>query len=155
MISRLIGKRRLILLCALLVFVAVWFLPLPALQATGTHEFSLNMRQFEFAPGRIEVQQGDQVTITLSSSDVVHGFYLDGYQINQRVEPGITRQITFTADQAGKFRYRCAVSCGALHPFMIGELVVNNNFPFWRALTLLGVSLISTLVYLYFGANKA
>ncbi len=152
---RLIVNRWLLLLGALLLFVVVWFIPLPNVGASGTHAFTLDMRQFEFTPGRIEVQQGDQVTITLTSSDVVHGFYLDGYALNQRVEPGISRQITFTADQAGKFRYRCAVSCGALHPFMIGELVVNSNFPFWRALVLLGVSLISTLVYLYSGANQA
>jgi hypothetical protein len=37
---RLIVKRRLILLCALLVFVAVWFIPIPGTGANGTHELA-------------------------------------------------------------------------------------------------------------------
>ena len=78
------------------------------------------------------MNQGDSVTISLSASDVVYGFYLDSHGLQQSVQPG-SRQITFTADQPGKYRYRCSVSCGALHPFMIGELVVNADTPLWRA----------------------
>jgi heme/copper-type cytochrome/quinol oxidase subunit 2 len=110
---------------------------------------ALDATQFQFMPGRVEVNQGDQVVITLTASDVVHGFYLDGYGIERRVEPGVPQQITFVADQAGKFRYRCAVSCGPLHPFMIGELVVTPNAPFWRAAGLILVAVTGMLAYLW------
>jgi heme/copper-type cytochrome/quinol oxidase subunit 2 len=138
----------------LVLLILVWVFPLPSTATTDVHTLNMNLSQFEFAPGRVEVHQGDQVIINLTASDVVHGFYLDGYGVEQRVEPAITRQISFTADQTGKFRYRCSVSCGSLHPFMIGELVVSTNFPFLRSLGLLAVSLLATLTSLYFGARK-
>lgn len=127
----------------------LWLLPLPANAAPTAHSFEIDAQQFAFAPERIEVNQGDVVTIHLSASDVVHGFYLDGYGIEQSVTPGITREITFIADQPGKFRYRCSVSCGALHPFMIGELVVNGNTPLWRAFGTIGISMVGFLFYLW------
>jgi heme/copper-type cytochrome/quinol oxidase subunit 2 len=109
----------------------------------------LTARQFAFDPPVLHVNQGDRVIITLQAADVVHGFYLDGYGLEARVHPGTAQQIEFTADQAGKFRYRCAVSCGALHPFMIGELVVSPNLTFARAIGLMGVALAATLFYLW------
>lgn len=131
----------------------VWFIPLPVVTSQNVHTVAIDMRQFEFAPGRIEVQYGDLIKIRLTSSDVVHGFYLDGYDIEQRVEPGISRNVSFVADQLGKFRFRCGVNCGPLHPFMIGELVVQSNVPFWRALAMLGISLSASLFYVYWGAK--
>jgi heme/copper-type cytochrome/quinol oxidase subunit 2 len=109
-----------------------------------THELSIDAADFAYTPGRIEVRQGDHVTITLTASDVVHGFALDGHDIKVRVTPGVSERIVFTADEAGKFRFRCSVSCGALHPFMIGELVVTPNNPFWKAaaIALIGMALM-------------
>ena len=128
----------------------VLLIPLPASSKSGVMQrLTLDARQFEYMPGRLEVNQGDTVIITLMASDVTHGFYLDGYGLEQRVTPGMSQEIMFTADQPGKFRYRCSVSCGPLHPFMIGELVVNANFPFWRALALVAVTLTGTIIYLW------
>ncbi|MBZ0280375.1 MAG: cupredoxin domain-containing protein [Anaerolineae bacterium] len=135
--------------------LVISYLPSTTTIATTTREFTITAFQFEFTPGRLEVNKGDTVVIRLAASDVTHGFYLDGYGLEQRVEPGISQKISFIADQAGKFRYRCSVSCGALHPFMIGELVVNTNLPFWQSLGLLTGGVVGTLVYLWqFGRNE-
>ena len=140
---------RLILLFVVLALL-VLFIPLPVSPKSGVvQRLTLDAQQFEYMPGRLEVNQGDTVIITLKASDVTHGFYLDGYGLEQRVTPGIAREIMFTADQPGKFRYRCSVSCGPLHPFMIGELVVNTNVPFWRAVALVAVALTGTIIYLW------
>jgi cytochrome c oxidase subunit 2 len=91
--------------------LAVLVLPLPALAKSGTHVVELNLAQYQFDPGRVQVGVGDRVIIEITSSDVVHGFYLDGYGISERVEPD-HRRIELVADQPGKFRYRCSVGCG-------------------------------------------
>lgn len=115
-------------------------LPMPFQAVPQTRHLTLDLSQYAFSPGRVQVNAGDTITFTLKADDVVHGFYLDGYGIEQRVEPGIDQQITFVADRRGKFRYRCSVTCGPLHPFMMGELVVGPNLFVWRAI---GVTLIA------------
>ena len=52
------------------------------------------------------------------------------------------------AARRGKFRYRCSVTCGALHPFMIGELIVGPNDFFWRASGAALITLAGLFVYL-------
>ena len=129
--------------------IAILLLPLSPFTVPVTHRITLTAGQFAFDPPVLHANQGDRVIITLQAGDVVHGFYLDGYGLETRVEPGTTQQVEFVADQAGKFRYRCAVSCGALHPFMIGELVVSPNLTFIRAVGLMGVAMAATLFYLW------
>lgn len=139
---------RLVLPFALLALVLL-VLPVPLPLNPITRTIYLDASQYQFTPGRVEVQQGDRVIINLTASDVVHGFYLDGYDLQTRVEPGVTQRIEFVADRVGKFRYRCSVSCGPMHPFMIGELVVGPNIPFWRAAAVMVTSLTGMLVYLW------
>ena len=117
--------------------------------APTTHEITINAADFAYTPGRIQVQQGDEVILHLTASDVVHGFALDGHDIDVRIIPGITERVAFTAEQAGKFRFRCSISCGSLHPFMIGELVVTPNAPFGKAALVALLGLVGMLGYLW------
>ena len=139
-------------LLSLLLFaglaLAVLLLPVPFAAAPVTHQLTMTADQFAFDPPVLRVNRGDRVLLTLQATDVVHGFYLDGYAIETRVEPGVSQQVEFVADQVGKFRYRCSVSCGTLHPFMIGELIVGPNLIFIRAVGLTLVVLAATLFYL-------
>jgi plastocyanin len=128
---------------------AALLVPWPFSPAPVTRHFEINSSQFQYEPGTLRVNRGDTVVITLTASDVVHGLYLDGYGINVRVEPGQSETISFVADKPGKFRYRCSVSCGALHPFMIGELVVGPNTAFGRALVLVVLVTAGVMLYLW------
>lgn len=145
----MLRKRPLILLPFLLLAGGVWFVPLDWLAAAPqTRYVTLTASQFAFDPPVLHVNRGDRVVLTLQATDVVHGLYLDGYNIRARVEPGLSSQLEFVADRSGKFRYRCSVSCGALHPFMIGELVVAPNDTWLRAGALTLITAIGTLIYL-------
>ena len=111
----------------------VAFTPLPITRDEPTNRiFHVDASSFAFNPAEIKVNPGDQVTIELTSTDVVHGLYLDGYNMQISADPGQTTELTFIADQAGSFRFRCSVTCGDLHPFMIGKLHVGPNLLLWR-----------------------
>ncbi len=140
-------------LTALLALAAL-LLPLPvAAGAPAEHHIQVNARMFAFDPHRVRVGLGDQVTITLVSDDVVHGVFVDGYDVDIQAEPGKPASATFTADRLGKFRFRCSVSCGSMHPFMIGELVVGPNIPFWRAAAALLIVAVGSVVTLSVSRN--
>ena len=142
------------ILTMLIGIVVVLLLPMGAAAVPTQQHISLTASQYEFTPGRVEVNQGDTVTLTLHAEDVTHGLYVDGYGLETRVVPGVSEEITFTAEHAGKFKLRCSVTCGALHPFMIGELVVRPNQPFWKAGLITLLSLAVMLLFLWQTTEK-
>lgn len=125
-----------------LLFVPLLFLLLfPVTAATpAQHSVDRTVRieaaQYRFDPGLVRVSRGDRVTIELVATDVVHGLYLDGYGLQMTADPGQTARLTFVADRSGSFRFRCSISCGAMHPFMIGKLQVGSNGLLWAGLVL-------------------
>ncbi len=120
-----------------LIALAITFMPLPAGSGVpGSRNLRVAASQYEFGPAVISVNQGDRVTIELVSTDVVHGLYLDGYDLEVTADPGQAATLSFIAAKSGTFRFRCSVTCGPLHPFMIGKLKVGNNTLLWRGMAL-------------------
>jgi plastocyanin len=125
--------------------------PAPAPQR---RDFNIVARKYAYEPAIIHVNQGDEVHITLASKDVMHGFFLEGYDIDALAAPGksgiqfrhpsVTGEFTpadeivFKADKKGKFRYRCSMTCGYMHPFMMGVMIVEPNTLFGEASGLMG-----------------
>ncbi len=130
-----------IAIIASILVIAFTPLPLKASQPVA-RTVRVEARSFEFSPSVIHVEQGQQVTIELIATDVVHGIYVDGYGHEIIANPGQTATLTFIADKSGSFRLRCSVTCGALHPFMIGKLNVGVNLLFYRAI---GLSVLAGL----------
>ncbi len=124
------------------------FAPAPAgAIAPQERTFRVHASAYQYSPATIHVNTGDQVTIELISTDVVHGIYIDGYGLSQTADPGQAERLSFTANQPGTFRLRCSVTCGALHPFMTGKLVVGSNTLIWRSasLALLALAVVFSL----------
>ena len=124
-----------VLMTAIAFLIA--FAPTPvAFSAPSDRTIHIEARSFQYTPEVIQVNPGDRVTLELSSADYVHGLYIDGYDLNLVADPGQTSRLTFVADKSGAFRLRCSVTCGALHPFMIGKLNVGRNDLLFRAIGL-------------------
>jgi cytochrome c oxidase subunit 2 len=140
-------KFKLIFICVLIVLLCAL---IPALVASSSggeiKEFYIKARQYAYEPAKITVNKGDEVRIKLASLDVVHGFFLEGHDIDAQIEPGVQKfklrrpskgreftdvnEIVFTANHPGKFRFRCSHTCGTMHPFMQGEMIVSPNYLF-------------------------
>jgi plastocyanin len=118
---------------ALILIALMMPLPPPKAPKQERH-LTISSRSYAFDPGTIRVNQGDTLVITLESTDVVHGMYVDGYGVSATAEPGRPAQLSFVADRVGAFRFRCSIACGSLHPFMIGKLVVGPNLTWLRAM---------------------
>ncbi|MDZ4347841.1 MAG: cupredoxin domain-containing protein, partial [Candidatus Binatia bacterium] len=108
-------------------------------------DITMYVEQFAFSPSRIAVKKGQRVNLRIISKDVTHGIFIDGYGIKKEVVPGRPTVVSFVADRSGKIQIRCSVICGPLHPFMLGEIVVQPNTPFLASsivLLLLGAAVI-------------
>lgn len=109
-----------------------------------SRNFVVKARQYAYDPPKIEVNVGDTLHFKLIALDVVHGFYLENYDLDAEIWPNQktfkirkpsqghnwvdTTGFTVIADKTGKFRYRCSHTCGNMHPFMMGELIVHPNY---------------------------
>lgn len=122
-----------------------------------THSVKLVAQKYGYLPQRLVVNKGDTIVFKPTSKDVTHGFYLDGYDLEFQIkQQGIAllkysweeddgtiqtdwdkvSEVEWVADRPGKFIYRCTRTCGNLHPFMTGELIVRPNTPYHLALSL-------------------
>ena len=74
-------------------------------------------------PSEIEVNQGDQVRLIITSIDMPHTFTLMAYGINEKLPVGKDVVIEFVAERAGTFTFACDIP-GHEERGMIGQLIV-------------------------------
>jgi heme/copper-type cytochrome/quinol oxidase subunit 2 len=106
--------------------------------------FIITAHKYAYDPPVLRVNRGDRIHVQLVAKDVTHGFYLEGYNVEAKMRPENgtfwarqpsqggdykeVEEISFVASRPGKFRYRCSITCGYMHPFMQGELIVSPNY---------------------------
>ena len=140
------NSRFIFLLLLVIAGLVVAIAPLPV-QSIAPQErtFRIEAGQFAYSPSELNVNEGDTVNIQLVSTDVVHGLYVDDYDVSVEADPGQTTTVTFTADKPGSFRFRCNVTCGAMHPFMIGKLNVGSNNWLFRSIGLALLAVVGVI----------
>jgi cytochrome c oxidase subunit II len=95
-------------------------------QTAAVHEFQITSRKYEFGPSSLRVKKGEHLRLVIAALDHDHGFRLDEFHINKKIERGKTVTVEFTADKAGTFAFRCSNFCGLGHGGMKGTLVVEE-----------------------------
>jgi cytochrome c oxidase subunit 2 len=70
------------------------------------------------------VPQGESVRYTLTSSDVVHGFWIPAFMIQMQTLPHVTNHLQFTANKIGTYPGRCNILCGRNHSQMLFKVKV-------------------------------
>lgn len=77
-----------------------------------------------FRPREISVPVGAEVTFYVTSTDVQHGFKLEGTNVNMMIIPGQVSSLTYRFEKAGKYNWVCHEFCGTGHAAMYGTVTV-------------------------------
>ena len=72
----------------------------------------------------VKVPINQDIKLIMTSSDVIHSFYVPSFRIKQDVVPGRYTTLWFKATKFGDFHIFCAEYCGTQHSGMIGKLSV-------------------------------
>lgn len=85
--------------------------------------------EFEYTNGRkmvneIIVPKGKPVKLLMTSSDVIHSFFVPNFRIKQDVVPGAYTTVWFNATQVGENIVYCAEYCGTAHSKMLAKVKV-------------------------------
>ncbi len=91
--------------------------------APGRYEAHVVAKMFSFKPA-IKVPKGSTVDFYVTSPDVVHGFYIDGTDVNLMVVPGAVNYAQTRFDRPGKYQVICHEYCGLSHQDMLGSIEV-------------------------------
>ena len=152
------------LVLAVAIPLSIQFLPTKA----ESHTITLEAKKYGYSPSRLVVNEGDTIIIKPTSLDATHGFLLDGYPLEFIIRKGATflkytwedddgglqsdwdrvSEVEFVAAKAGKFTFRCTQTCGNLHPFMTGELIVKPNSSYYLFISLSIWLVFSLLLYI-------
>jgi len=129
--------------------------------AAQERSLTITARKYGYDPPVLHVNQGDRVHIRLVAKDVTHGFYLEGYNLDAKARPEdptfwvrnpsrgtdyqAAEEMVLVASRPGSFHYRCSITCGYMHPFMNGVLVVRPNYLYATSVGL-SVALAATML---------
>jgi len=80
------------------------------------------------------VPAGQKIRLVLTSSDVIHSWWIPAFGVKQDAIPGFIREAWFTVDKTGTYRGQCAELCGVGHGFMpvVVEVVGDGEFAAWK-----------------------
>ena len=92
--------------------------------APRRYEAHVVSKMFSFKPTPLKVPRGSTVDFYLVSQDVVHGFYIDGTDVNLMAIPGSVNYAQAHFDKPGKFQVLCHEFCGLGHQDMAGVIEV-------------------------------
>ena len=92
--------------------------------APGRYEAHVVAKMWAFKPDRIKVPAGSTVDFYITSTDVVHGFYIEKTNVNLMALPSVVNFAQARFAKAGKYQILCHEFCGTGHQEMYGTIEV-------------------------------
>ncbi|MBT4068768.1 MAG: cytochrome C oxidase subunit II [Candidatus Marinimicrobia bacterium] len=89
----------------------------------GVKDIYLRARAWEFYP-ILELEEGREYRVHMSSMDYQHGFSLQPQNINFQILSGYDLVVTMTPRETGEFYVICNEYCALGHHTMIGKIIV-------------------------------
>ena len=83
--------------------------------------------------GDLVVPLGADVALTMTTPDVIHGFFAPAYRIKQDIVPGMKNRVWFKAETLGATDVLCTQYCGEEHSKMLAKIAVVSpaDFAIW------------------------
>ena len=103
-----------------------------ALEPDGTVTVRFIGQQYSFTPSCILVPTDTPVTFRVTSADVVHGFLIDGTNINLMLVPGYVSSLGARFDAPGERLMPCHEFCSVGHEGMWGRIKIVERAAFAR-----------------------
>lgn len=85
--------------------------------------------------GEVVVPVNQNVKLILTSTDVIHSFFIPSFRIKQDAVPGRYSAIWFKAEKLGEFQVFCTEFCGTSHSNMMTKVRVVSQADFDKWLT--------------------
>lgn len=76
--------------------------------------------------GELHVPVGKTVQLNISSTDVIHSFWVPQFRIKQDAIPGIPTELRFVATKTGDYPVVCTELCGGYHGGMRTRAIVHT-----------------------------
>jgi len=95
--------------------------------------FSFEYPEYGVVSQELYLPVGKQVHLNMTSTDVIHSFWVPEFRIKQDIVPGIKTEYRITPTMQGSYKVRCAELCGASHAYMLApvEVVSQDRFESW------------------------
>lgn len=133
----------------LLLSVAIFYVGLEGyirLREAPANAYEVNVEGYRWAwnfehrngaqsTGWVRVPAGRPVKFTMSSTDVIHSFFIPSFRVKQDVVPGRYSTIWFQADEPGLYQAFCTEYCGTSHSKMTAVIEVMDPEEFDRQIT--------------------
>ena len=83
----------------------------------------------------LHLQVGKPVLLQMTSTDVIHSFWVPEFRVKQDLVPGRTTELRITPTLEGDYTVRCAELCGTSHAYMEKPVIVSTqaDFDAWMA----------------------
>lgn len=106
----------------------------PGVRQLTNRKFQVTLvaQTFNFTPSEITLPVGSDVSFYLTSRDVLHGFQLQGTNINVELIPGEISTINYTFNKIGTYTTVCNEYCGISHQNMLGVVNIVSSSDYGR-----------------------
>ena len=119
---------------------------LSEITASAPDELEIEVTGFQFgwrfdypeygvSSNELYLPNGRQAVFKITSTDVIHSFWVPEFRIKQDAVPGQWHELRVTPTEVGDYRVRCAEMCGYAHSAMYAPVVVvePEQFEAWLA----------------------
>ncbi|WP_050182213.1 cupredoxin domain-containing protein [Domibacillus robiginosus] len=88
-------------------------------------EVSVVASNWKWEMSKTEFKAGEPVTFSIKGEQGLHGFAIQGTDIDEQIPEGETIKVTWTPEKAGEYTLVCSIACGSGHGDMVQKIIVN------------------------------